>query len=57
MDIALSFDEIYMLMISGEIRGIPTNSSSSVTFEYSQLKGSEFEFPIIFYQNVKNHGK
>lgn len=28
-----------------------------MTFEQSYLKFEEFEFPIIFYQNIKNHGK
>lgn len=32
-DVTLSFDEIYMLMIDGEVRGIETTNGSSITFE------------------------
>lgn len=56
-DVTLSFDEIYMLMIDGEVRGIETTNGSSITFEQSTVEHDEFEFPIIFYQNIKNHGK
>jgi len=45
-----------MHMVNGEIRGVSC-SGPSMTFEQSYLKFEEFEFPIIFYQNIKNHGK
>ena len=55
-DISLSFDEIYLNMASGEVRGVSC-SGPSMTFEQSYPKFDEFEFPIVFYQNIKNHGK
>lgn len=47
-DISLSFDEVYMHMVNGEVRGVSC-SGPSMTFEQSYLKFEEFEFPIIFY--------
>lgn len=47
-DVSLSFDEVYMHMVTGEVRGVSC-SGPSMTFEQSYSKFEEFEFPIIFY--------
>ncbi|CDW71887.1 wd-40 repeat protein [Stylonychia lemnae] len=54
-DVSLSFDEIYMHMkTDNSIRGIAC-TGPSITFEQSDVESEDFEFSIIFYQNIKNH--
>ena len=49
---------IYFKMASNQIRKVSTLTEASISYEQSELEEEDnFDFSIIFYQNIKNHGK
>jgi hypothetical protein len=44
-------------MANGAIKRIRTSVKSGVNFEQADDEIEEFDFPTIFYQNIKNLGK
>ena len=55
-DVSCSFDCLYFNLKNNQIKGIKTNAGPAVNFEQSNTEDDDFEFPIIYYQKIKNHG-
>mgnify|MGYP001806858073 CR=1 FL=1 len=55
IDINVSFDTIYLMTDEHIIKGLTTHGST-ITYEQAEDEDEEFDFGIVFYQNIKNHG-